>query len=85
MTVQTTIQERIPTDVLSRVNAMFSVVSLGLGPIGFALCGPIAHLVGPRSSLVIGSGVVVASAVALLTSRYIRLLKSEPMPGTAAG
>ncbi len=85
VTVQTTIQERIPTDVLSRVNAMFSVVSLGLGPIGFALCGPIAHLVGPRSSLVIGSGVVVTSAVALLTSRYIRLLKSEPMPGTVAG
>lgn len=85
VTVQTTIQERIPADVLSRVNAMFSVVSLGLGPIGFALCGPIAHLVGPRSSLVIGSGAIVTSAVFLLTSRYIRLLKSGPVPGAAAG
>ncbi len=85
VTVQTTIQERIPSDVLSRVNAMFSVVSQGLGPIGFALCGPIAHLVGPRSSLVIGSGAIVVSAAVLLTSRYIRLLKSEPVPGAAAG
>ncbi len=85
VTVQTTIQERIPSDVLSRVNAMFSVVSQGLGPIGFALCGPIAHLIGPRSSLVIGSGAIVVSAAVLLTSRYIRLLKSEPVPGAAAG
>ena len=28
---------------------MFSVVSLGLGPVGFALCGPTAHLVGTQS------------------------------------
>ena len=85
VTAQTTIQERIPGDVLSRVNAMFGVVSLGLGPIGFALCGPAAHLVGARSFLVIGSCAIVASAAVLLTSRYIRRLRSAPIPGPAAG
>ena len=76
VTAQTTIQERIPEEVLSRVNALFSMVATGLGPIGYALCGPIAHLVGPRSLLAVGSGVILLSATALLGSRSIRGLKN---------
>ena len=77
VTVQTTIQERIPEEVLSRVNALFSVVAMSLGPLGFALCGPIAHVVGDRSWLAVGSCVVLLSAVALLASKTIRHLKNE--------
>ena len=73
---QTTIQERIPEDVLSRVNALFSLVATGLGPIGYALCGPAAHLVGARSLLAVGSGVILLSATALLGSSSIRSLRN---------
>ena len=76
VTAQTTIQERIPEEVLSRVNALFSMVATGLGPIGYALCGPIAHLVGPRSLLALGSGVILLSTTALLGSTSIRGLKN---------
>ena len=76
VTVQTTIQERIPEDVLSRINALFSVVATGLGPIGFALCGPVAHYAGPRNALAVGSGITLLSAAALLCLGHIRHLKA---------
>ncbi len=78
VTVQTTIQERIPEEVLSRVNALFSVVAMSLGPLGFALCGPIAHVLGDRGWLAIGSGIALLSTVSLLASKAIRHLKNEP-------
>ena len=72
VTVQTTIQERIPEEVLSRVNSLFSLVAMGLSPIGFALCGPVAHLIGARSLLGVGAVVILLSAMALLASGNIR-------------
>ncbi len=80
VTVQTTIQERIPEEVLSRVNSLFSLVATGLSPIGFALCGPVAHLIGARSSLAVGSVVILLSAVALLASRNIRHVTNQQTP-----
>ncbi|WP_428374268.1 MFS transporter [Lichenicoccus sp.] len=80
VTVQTTIQERIPEDVLSRINALFSVVATGLGPIGFALCGPVAHYAGPRNALGVGSGITLVSAAALLCLGHIRHVKAIRMP-----
>ena len=76
VTAQTTIQARIPEDLLSRVNALFSLVATGLGPIGYALCGPIAHLVGPRSLLGLGSAAILLSATVFLGSGTIRGLKN---------
>lgn len=73
--VQTTIQERIPGEVLSRVNALFSLVAMGLGPIGYALCGPVAHVVGTRNALAAGAAVILISAALLIGSRSIRSLE----------
>ncbi len=84
VTAQTTIQARIPEDLLSRVNALFSLVATGLGPIGYALCGPVAHLIGPRSLLGVGSAVILLSATALLWSRNIRDLKTLERRGRRA-
>lgn len=76
VTVQTTIQERMPEEVLSRINALFSVVATGLGPIGFALCGPVAHLAGPRNALGVGSGITLVTAAAFLCLSHIRQVKA---------
>ena len=80
VTVQTTIQERMPEEVLSRINALFSVVATGLGPLGFALAGPVAHLAGPRHALGVGSGITLVSAAALLCLGHIRHVKAIRAP-----
>jgi MFS family permease len=80
VTVTTTIQERIPEDLLSRINALFSVIATGLGPIGFALCGPLAYFVGARNALGVGSGITLISAAALLSLGQIRRLKAIRIP-----
>ena len=70
--VQTSLQESIPHEFLSRVSSIFSLVVMGLGPIGFALCGPAADLVGTERVLEAGAGAMLLSVAALLFSRSVR-------------
>ena len=70
--VQTSLQESIPHELLSRVSSIFSLVVMGLGPIGFALCGPAADLLGTERVLEVGAGAMLLSVVALLFSRSVR-------------
>ena len=70
--VQTSLQESIPRDFLSRVSSIFGLVAMGLGPIGFALCGPVAGLIGAERALEMGACALLLSVAALLGSRNIR-------------
>lgn len=70
--VQTSLQESIPQEFLSRVSSMFSLVVIGLGPVGFALCGPVADLVGTERVLEAGAGALMLSVATLLFSRSVR-------------
>ncbi len=70
--VQTSLQESIPHEFLSRVSSIFSLVVMGLGPIGFALCGPVADLVGTERVLEAGAGAMLLSVAVLLFSRSVR-------------
>ncbi len=70
--VQTSLQESIPHEFLSRVSSIFSLVAMGLGPVGFALCGPVANLVGTERVLEVGAGAMLLSVAALLFSRSVR-------------
>ena len=70
--VQTSLQESIPHGFLSRVSSIFSLAVMGLGPIGFALCGPAATMIGTERVLGIGAGALLLSVAALLLSRSVR-------------
>jgi MFS family permease len=70
--VQTSLQESIPHDFLSRVSSIFTVMTLGLGPIGYALCGPVASLINPERALGLGACALLTSVAVLLTSRNVR-------------
>lgn len=70
--VQTSLQESIPRDFLSRVSSIFSLAVLGPGPIGFALCGPVANLIGTEPVLGLGAFALLTSVAVLLVSRDIR-------------
>ncbi len=80
--VQTSLQESIPRHFLSRVSSIFSLVAMGLGPIGFALCGPVASMIGTERALGFGACALLASVAALLASydiqRFTRLPSGSP-------
>lgn len=52
---------RVPAELLGRVSSIDWLVSFGLLPVSFALCGPIAGQVGARTTL-IGAGVLAGVA-----------------------
>lgn len=69
--IQTTLQENIPNYVLSRVTSIYSLVAMGLGPVGFALSGYAAGYFGADKVLIIGSCSVLASVALVLTSSSV--------------
>jgi MFS family permease len=71
---ETTLQERIPRQVLSRVTSIDLVGSSALRPAGFMLAGPLASLVGIRTLLAGVSGAVVAGAAISLLGSSVRSL-----------
>ncbi len=70
--LQTSLQESIPQDFRSRIGSMVGLVAMSLGPIGFALCGPAARLIGTQRTLGFGACSLLLSVAALLASRDIR-------------
>lgn len=61
----TLMQTRVPPHLMGRVSSLDWMVSLALTPVSFALCGPIAALVGVDATL-IGAGLLSASAMLVI-------------------
>jgi MFS family permease len=71
----TTYQQEIPHDKLSRLSAYDALGSWVLMPIGFAVVGPVAVVVGNRATF-LGSAVLIVAATALtFLSRDVRTLE----------
>jgi MFS family permease len=92
---QTTLQERIPAEVLSRVSSYDWLVSFVFMPIGFVAFGPLAEAIGISTTLV-AAGVVLAAtnltvallppirAIASASSETPRRLRRRAEPRAAA-
>ncbi|CAQ00359.1 MFS transporter [Clavibacter sepedonicus] len=74
----TTLQQRVPEDVLSRVSAFDSFGSLSLALLGLLVAGPIAAATGTGAALLACAGLVVAATLAALISPEVRRLRSGP-------
>jgi hypothetical protein len=87
--LQTSLQESIPPGLLSRVGSIVNLAILGLGPIGFALCRPAAHLIGTERLPELGATAVLLSVAVMLCSRNIRRLSririEVPRPSRSGG
>ena len=71
----TTYQQEIPQDKLSRLSAYDALGSWVLMPIGFAVAGPVAVLVGNRATF-LGAAVLITGVTALaFLSRGVRTLE----------
>jgi MFS family permease len=71
----TTYQQEIPADKLSRLSAYDAIGSWALMPLGFAVAGPVGAAVGNRATF-LGAGTMVVAATGLvLLSRDVRRLE----------
>jgi MFS family permease len=74
------IQEQIPAHAVSRVSAYDFSVSMGLMPLGMAVCGPIADAVGLQATLLGMSAIGLVSALAWLAQPSVRRLRRPEPP-----
>ncbi|MFL6142825.1 MAG: MFS transporter [Labedaea sp.] len=80
---QTTLQQRVPADVLGRVSSYDWLGYHALGPLGYLLAPIIAAHFGPSAALFGGAAVVFTTVVTLLAMPEIR--ESRPQPVLADG
>jgi MFS family permease len=80
---ETTLQRHVPSESLSRVSSYDWFGSLALDPIGLAIWGPIAGVIGIQASLWTACGLLVSSALALLAVPEVRRLPAFPPPDAA--
>jgi MFS family permease len=73
------IQEQIPPRAVSRVSAYDFTVSMGLMPLGLAVCGPLADAIGLHATLRWMSAIGIASALLWLAQPSVRSLR-RPEP-----
>jgi MFS family permease len=80
----TTIQERVPADVLARVSSFERMATFALMPLGMALAGPVAGLLGVGVTLWVSAGWLGVSTIFLLAIPSVRRLERATSPAPAA-
>ncbi|MGX1541832.1 MFS transporter [Streptomyces adustus] len=78
----TSVQTQVPSDVLNRIHAYDVAGSLAMMPVGQALAGPAASLLGASHVLLVSAGVSLVVPVALLAVPAIRGLLRADAPTT---
>jgi MFS family permease len=79
---QTTLQQHVPEEALSRVSAWDWMGSSAFFPLGFVLAGPVSHEIGVSTTLWVSVCYLVASTFAVLLVPSVRNLRrlDEPEP-----
>jgi MFS family permease len=72
VTWTTTLQEQVPAHALARVSAYDWLGSLVIMPLGFALAGPVAAVVGLRATLIGAAVLMVTAGLAALAVPSVR-------------
>ncbi|MGA2530367.1 MAG: MFS transporter [Acidimicrobiales bacterium] len=75
---QTTMQREVPREVLSRVSAYDWFGSLVFLPLGYAIVGPVASVVGKHAVFATGSAYLVLTAFAILLIPSVRHMRADP-------
>jgi MFS family permease len=77
----TTLQQHIPSAVLSRVSAYDWLGSIALAPIGFVMAGTLADALGVSGALWLAAGWTVLASAAVLAVPSVRHLEAVPSQG----
>jgi len=76
----TTVQQQVPQESLSRVNSYDWMVSLIFQPIAFAIVGPLAVAVGEAETLILAFVVGTGANLAILAVPGVRNLRRRDLP-----
>jgi MFS family permease len=71
----TTMQQEIPQDRLSRVYSYDALGSFALIPLGLAIAGPVAEAVGTRTTLLVAGTISLSATLAVLLVHDVRTLR----------
>jgi MFS family permease len=80
----TTVQQEIPQEMLSRVSSYDALGSFVLMPLGYVVAGPVAAVIGIRPSFYAAAGLVVGATLLVLLSREVRTLERRLFPQDVA-
>jgi MFS family permease len=81
---ETSLQEHIPEQSISRVSSYDYAASAGMMPIGMIVAGPVSDALGIHATLAGMSAIGVLAAVGCLAVRSVRTLPRAAARGTAA-
>ena len=82
----TVMQREVPPEMISRVSSYDCLGSLAFFPLGLAIAGPVADLVGVSTTLWVGAGMSVAVSLFWLSWRDVRAVhEMGPSRAGAAG
>jgi MFS family permease len=73
----TTMQSRVPTELLGRVSSLDWMVSISLLPVSFAVVGPVSRVLGVRETLIL-AGTVAGTILLLVLAAVPELRQPEP-------
>jgi MFS family permease len=73
----TTLQQKIPAHMLSRVSAYDHLGSISLAPLGIVVGGLLFELIGYRTTLLIASLTVVLPTLVAFSVRDVRMMTSS--------
>jgi len=82
---ETTLQQRIPAEALSRVSSYDTLGSIALRPIGLALVGPLVLVAGTRGTLLGAATIIVAATAAIVALPGIRRVRGGHEPPVLEG
>ena len=71
-----TLQEKIPEHLISRISSFDWFGSVALNPIGYILVGPLSELVGVAGALYLSAAVNVTATLAVLAMPSVRAIRS---------
>lgn len=81
----TTVQQRVAPEALSRVSAYDHVGSIALAPLGIGLMGWVLEAIGPQPTLLFAAGMILVPTCIVLCVPEVRNLRSRiPGAGRAA-
>jgi len=80
----TTMQQEIPQEKLSRVYSYDALGSWVLIPLGLALAGPVAELIGTRETVLAATAISLTATLAVLFVRDVRTISRRADGGRRA-